>query len=69
MPAKVNWKCVHLMRWIWSTWTVTVNPGWWQIEALANTLWATTTLAASWAYWQNVMFICDGTNWLRKLNG
>lgn len=69
MPAKIAWKTVTLMRGIGSTWGITVNPWWWQIEALANTLWATTTLAASGAYGQNVTFITDGTNWLRKNNG
>lgn len=69
MPTKISGKVITLMRGIGSTWGITVNPWWWQIEALANTLWATTTLAASGAVWQNVMFMCDWTNWLRKNNG
>ena len=69
MPTKVAGKVITLMRGIGATWWITVNPWWWQIEALNNTLWATTTLAASGAVWQNVMFMCDGTNWLRKNNG
>ena len=69
MPTKVAGKVITLMRGIGSTWGIIVNPWWWQIEALANTLWATTSLAASGAVWQNVMFMSDGTNWLRKNNG
>lgn len=62
------WAEIHISRWVWATWTITINPWAWQIEALANTLWATTSLAASWAYGQNVIFISNWTNWLRKMN-
>lgn len=62
------WAEVTISRWVGSTWTITIQPWAWQIEALANTLWASTSLAASWAYWQNVVFISNWTNWLRKMN-
>jgi len=69
MPTKVAGKVITLMRDIGSSWWITVNAWWWGIARLNNTLWATTTLAAAGALWQNVMFISDGTNWLRKQNG
>lgn len=60
---------VTISRNVGSTGTLTIAPGAGQIEALAGTLGATTTLAASGAIGANVVFISDGTNWLRMING
>jgi len=69
MPEHVAGKVVSLVRGPGSTWSVQINSWSWQIGSWTNTLWATTSLSASGASWQNIMFISDGTNWLRKNNG
>jgi hypothetical protein len=60
---------ITLVRSIGSTGTITVSPGAGQIEALNGTLGATTSLAALGVYGGSAVFVSNGTNWLRTING
>jgi hypothetical protein len=60
---------ITLVRSIGSTGTITVSPGAGQIEALNGTLGATTSLAARGVYGGSAVFVSNGTNWLRTING
>ncbi len=60
---------ITLVRSIGSTGTITVTPGAGQIEALNGTLGATTSLAARGVYGGSAVFVSNGTNWLRTING
>jgi len=52
-----------------STGAITILPGAGQIQGITGTLGATTSLANIGSFGGRVIFVSNGTNWLRKMNG
>lgn len=59
----------HIVRGTTSTGVITVAPGAGLIEALNGTLGATTTLTLIGTLGAKVLFMSNGSNWLRIVNG
>jgi len=68
-PAANAGRQVTVSRGIGSTGSITVQGAAGQIESLAGALGATTTLSASGGLGSSVVFLSNGTAWLRLLNG
>jgi hypothetical protein len=61
---------MYIGRAVNSTGTITINAAVGeQIEALAGSLGTSTSLATIGVYGGRVVFLSDGTNWVRKING
>lgn len=72
MPTAIgnNGALIYTGRSQLSTGTITINAqSGQQIEALNGTLGTSTSLAAIGSFGGRVIFISNGANWLRKING